>query len=328
LKEDKKTERVGIKELFKINTPINENIKPNQLTDTFNPFEIVKVSVFDIEPHPNNIYSVEDIQDLKDSIELMGGVQQNLILKPIENQSTTKYKYTAIAGHRRTLASIALVQEGKPQYELVPCTIKTNMDSIKERILLIHTNSTTRVLSDWEKTEQLKELKILFAEYKKEHNLPGRIQELLAETLNISKTQVGRYERIDSNLTDEYKEEFKKGNVNFSTAAELATLSVADQKAVYQDHKEKGTTKLKDVQKIKRKPDECIIPGTQHLTVNAANKIKKNLEQRLSLAEHDRRGEILEKTETTEYIRLLNLLIKIVDKEVFAVMGGNIFVDK
>ncbi|AIF52021.1 ParB/RepB/Spo0J family partition protein [Pelosinus sp. UFO1] len=314
-----KEKKVGIKELLGLDKPINENIKPNVKNES-DPFEIIKVSVFDIVPNPNNRYNVNDILDLKDSIELFGGVQQNLILKPIEG---TK-KYEAIAGHRRRLACIALVEEGKEKYEFVPATLKTNFESIKERILLIHTNSTARVLSDWEKTEQLKELKILFAEYKKEHNLPGRIQELLAETLNISKTQVGRYERIDSNLTEEYKEEFKKGDINFSTAAELATLSVADQKAVYQDHKEKGTTKLKDVQKAKRKPDELVIENSQ-ITINAAKKIKGNLEQRLSIAEHDRKNETGEKTENTEYIRLLNLCIKTVDKEVFAVMGANMF---
>jgi ParB family chromosome partitioning protein len=315
--------KVGIKELLGIDKPINENIKPNVKSE-LDPFEIIKVSVFDIEPNPNNRYNTKDILDLKDSIELLGGVQQNLILKPIEG---TK-KYQAIAGHRRRLACIALVEEGKPEYEFVPATLKNNYESIKERILLIHTNSTIRDQSDWERMENLKELKELYAEYKKKHKLPGRIQEILAETLNISKTQVGRYESIDKNLTEEYKEEFKKGNVNFSTAAELATLSPAEQKAVYEKHQGKGTTKLKDVQKVKRKKDECVIKGTSHLTVNAAKKIKDMLEKRVSMAEFDHKSETAEKTETTEYIRISKLLIETVDKEVFTVMGGNVFTDK
>jgi hypothetical protein len=62
-------------------------------------------------------------------------------------------------------------------------------------------------------------------------------------------------------------------------------------------------------------------------TIAAAKKIKDILEKRLSMAQFDRKAEN-ETTETTEYIRLLNLLIKTVDKEVFAVMGGNIFLDK
>mgnify|MGYP000432688745 CR=1 FL=1 len=57
-------------------------------------------------------------------------------------------------------------------------------------------------------------------------------------------------------------------------------------------------------------------------TIAAAKKIKDILEKRVSIAE------LSEKTETTEFIRILNLLIKTVDKEVFEIMGGNIFTDK
>lgn len=317
----KSEKKVGIKELFGINKHINENVKPGQTGSTF---DIVKLSVYDLEPHPNNKYSVDDIQDLKDSIELMEGIEQNLIVKKNDGVN----KYTVIAGHRRRLASIALVEEGKKQFELVPCRIKTNLDSITERILLIHTNSTTRILSDWEKTEQLRELKELFQEYKKDHKLPGRIQELLAETLNISKSQVARYERIDEKLSPEYKEEFKNGNVNFSTAAEIARLSPADQKAVYEQHQEKGITKLKDVKKVKHPKDELFINSSQ-MTVDAVKKIKSLLEIQVSMAERSRMQELKissnEKTEITERIRILNSLIEKVDKEVFKVLSGNIF---
>lgn len=317
----KAEKKVGIKELFSINKPINENVKPGQTGSTF---DIAKISVYDLDPHPNNKYSVNDILDLKDSIELMGGIEQNLIVKKNEEGN----KYTVIAGHRRRLASLALVEEGKKQFELVPCRIKTNLDSITERILLIHTNSTTRILSDWEKTEQLRELKELFTEYKKEHNLPGRIQELLAETLHISQSQVARYERIDNKLSDEYKEEFKNGNVNFSTAAELSRLSPADQKAVYEQHQETGSTKLKDVKKIKHPKDELFIDSSQ-ATIAAVKKIKGILEGQLNIANLSRSQEIkikeVEKSETTERIRLLTLLMKTVDKEAFAVIGGNVF---
>ncbi|MCC5467645.1 hypothetical protein [Pelosinus baikalensis] len=63
-------------------------------------------------------------------------------------------------------------------------------------------------------------------------------------------------------------------------------------------------------------------------TIAAAKKIKDILEKRVSIAAHDRKAELSEKTETTEFIRILNLLIKTVDKEVFEIMGGNIFTDK
>lgn len=316
----KQERKVGIKELFTISKNINENVKPSQTGTTF---DIVKLSVYDLEPHPDNKYSVDDIQDLKDSIELLGGIEQNLIVK--KNEGTSQY--TVIAGHRRRLASLALVEEGKKQFELLPCRIKSNLGNIIERILLIHTNSTTRVLSDWEKTEQLKELKELFKEYKKENNLPGRIQGLLADTLNISKSQVGRYERIDQKLTKEYKEEFKKGNVNFSTAAELARLSPEEQKAAYEQHQEKGSTKIKDVKKAKQKEDKYVADSSQS-TISAGKKIKNMLVSKLNSFLEDSKHENAGKTEVTEHIRILTLLIKTVDKEMFDSMGGNVFEDK
>jgi len=313
---------------FSLMDLLNDKSKPENLNNDVNieiragkDFKVELISVHNLEPSTDNFYSVEDVADLKDSIELLG-VQQNLTVKQIVDSN----KYKVIAGHRRRLASLELVEGGKTQFELVPCRIETNLDEIRERILLIYTNSTTRQLSDWEKVKQLEQLKELLKEYKKTHELPGRVRELLAETLNVSVSQVRRIENINDHLTQEFKEELKQNNINFSTAAELSRLSVSDQKAVYEKHQEKGT-KLKDVQKVKRKSDEFII-GTSQLTINAANKIKDMLEKRLSLAEHDRKTETAGKTETTEYIRILNLLVKVVDKEVFKIMGENIFNNK
>jgi ParB family chromosome partitioning protein len=297
------------------------NTDSAETTRAGNDFKVDLISVYQLEPSQDNFYSVEDVANLKDSIEIMG-IHQNLTVKRIPN--TDKYK--VIAGHRRRLASLQLVEEGKKQFELVPCRIETSLDEIRERILLIYTNSTTRQLSDWEKVEQLSQLKGLLKEYKKEHELPGRVRELLAEALNVSTTQVGRIESINDNLTTEFKEELKQDNIKFSTAVELSKLTKEDQKAVYEQHKEKGSTSLKDVAKVNSKENKYNTETAQ-LTVNAAKKIKGILEQRLSIAKHDSKNET-EKTELTEYMRILSVLVKVVDKEVFKVMGEDIFKNK
>ena len=230
----------------------------NKITGAGNDFNVEFISVYQLEPSEDNFYSVEDVADLKDSIELLG-VQQNLTVKQIPGDD----KYRVIAGHRRRLASLQLVEEGKKEFELVPCRIETSLDEIKERILLIYTNSTTRQLSDWEKVEQLSQLKDLLKEYKKTHELPGRVRELLAEALNVSISQVGRIESINNNLTAEFKEELKQDHINFSTAAELSRLPVTDQKAVYEQHKVKGSTSLKDIKgKSVQKNEGLPVMGT------------------------------------------------------------------
>ena len=76
--------------------------------------EIKKISVFDLVPSEDNFYSMREIEELKAAIEIAGKVLQNLTVVPLDGG-----KYKVIAGHRRRLASLALVEDGKPQYEFV-----------------------------------------------------------------------------------------------------------------------------------------------------------------------------------------------------------------
>ena len=94
-----------------------------------------KVSVFDIQPNEDNFYKISNIEQLKNSIFSMGGVQQNLLL--VKQPVNEKYKYKAVAGHRRIRACIELVQEGNKEFEYVPAVIKENIDNDTEDMLLI-----------------------------------------------------------------------------------------------------------------------------------------------------------------------------------------------
>lgn len=125
-------------------------------------FDIVMIDAEDLMPSKDNFYTTEDINDLADAIELLGGIKQNLVVKPEAHG-----KYEVIAGHRRRLASLKLIAEGKEEYRYVPCRIETESDAIRDKLSLILTNATARQLSDWEKVQQAKELKEILTEYKK-----------------------------------------------------------------------------------------------------------------------------------------------------------------
>ncbi len=295
---------------FSLSDLLNTQSKPQAVAAEF---KVEMISVYKLEPSKDNFYSVADTDDLKDAIELTG-VEQNLIVTPIPG--TDNYK--VIAGHRRRIASMRLADEGKEQFEFVPCRVKSNLDEIKEKIMLIYTNSTTRKISEWEKVEQLVQLKALLQEYKKTHEIPGRVRELLAEALNVSPTQVERLESIDNNLTPEYKEEFKQGHVKVSVAAELSKLSAADQRAVYETHKEKGVTNLNAVraQKAKAsKPQEVINP-----TITALKLVKDLLEKEIAKIRPDD-----EKTVLSEYYRILTSKAGEIDQELHSLMGSDMF---
>lgn len=223
--------------------------------------QVIPISVHSLMPSKDNFYSVEQIEELKTSIELFG-IKQNLIVRPLEDG-----KYKLIAGHRRRLASLALVEEGKPEYEFVPCAIEPGEDEIMERLLLIATNSTIRQLSDWEKIEQVKQMRGLLEEYKKNEKLPGRIRELIAQALNTSPAQIGRMDAIEKNLTPEFKEELKEGGLNMSTAYELSGLPKDKQEEVFEEYKEKGGLSINDVKQKKAATKE---PPTDKSKTEAA----------------------------------------------------------
>ncbi len=196
-----------------------------------NGFKIQYININNIIPDGRNFYSMEDIEDLKASI-LMFGLQQNLVVR--EKVGTDKY--IVISGHRRRRALIGLIAEGHTQFEMVPCKVESNIDEIKTELKLIFGNSTTRELSDYEKMQQAVRLKELLTELKKSGaKLPGRMRELVADTLKVSSAQVERLETIDKKLVPELKEEFKNNNLNFSTATSLSRLPSGEQRKAFKE---------------------------------------------------------------------------------------------
>ncbi|WP_273328190.1 ParB/RepB/Spo0J family partition protein [Vallitalea guaymasensis] len=217
---------------------INATDKQN---NKINKIKIIPISVHDLIPSNNNFYSVEEIAALKDSIEMFG-LKQNLTVKALDNG-----KYRVIAGHRRFLASLALVEEGKEEFEMVPCSIETNINDIKEELILITTNSTTRQLSDWEKTQQAQRIKGLLQEYRKQEKISGRTREIIAQILDTSPTQISRMESISKHLTEEFKQEFQQDNINISTAYELSTLPEQVQQEIIEEYEDTGTLSIQDI---------------------------------------------------------------------------------
>ena len=152
-----------------------------------NAFSVVMLDVEDLMPSKDNFYSTENIDELAAAIELSGCIEQNLVVKPEAHG-----KYEVIAGHRRRLAALKLVEEGKEEYRKVPCRIKKESDEIRDRLSLIFTNATARQLTDWEKVKQAEELKEVLTQYKKalqeenkdkpkeERERIGRIREIVA----------------------------------------------------------------------------------------------------------------------------------------------------
>lgn len=204
--------------------------------------EIIYLKEYELEESEENFYDTSDIKDLKNSIELNGIINPVTVAKKNSNS-----KYKILAGHKRTKACRLLVEEGKKEFEDIPVIIldldiENEDDYLKAQLILIQTNSTARVLSDFEKMQQAKKTKEILLKMK-EKGLKGSTRDLVSEILNISSTQIARYEMIDKNLDEDLKSEFKDGNIGVSVAYELSKKDKEDQKAIYGDYKS-GETEL------------------------------------------------------------------------------------
>lgn len=189
------------------------------------PREIVKIDLADILDDENNDFEVEG-----------GG------------------KYKLISGHRRKLAHERLVAEGKTEFQQVDCIIRESDETDAEQ-MLIEANIPNRVVSDWEKMQAVKRMNAIFEKRQQEgQKIPGRRREHIAAALGMSVSAVGRLEKIEKNLTQEYKDELKAGNIGVSVADKIASRPEQEQKDL---HAEKGAkVKLVDLQEEKRLPVE------------------------------------------------------------------------
>lgn len=238
---------VGKLSKFNLNQLLNSQSKGDKKPSRY---QFIMVSVFKLVPSKENFYSVKDIDEIKDSIEIIG-IEQPLSIRPIEGTDL----YKVIAGHKRRLASIGLVEEGKTDYEIVPCIIKEDKDEIDKKLALILTNSTARQLSDYEKAQQVKELRPLYEELKKLGRLPGRIRDELAKSLKTSSSQIQRIDSINKNLIPELEEKFRDGDIGFNTAFELSRNPEEKQREVLERQADKPIT-LKEAKQLKQEKPE------------------------------------------------------------------------
>ena len=218
----------------------------------------IKVSARKLRPAPDkkNFYHAEDkeIKDLAESIELIG-LQQYPVIRPVEGTD----EYEVIAGHKRRLAILRLLDEGKAEYEMIPCRVETP-DDIRNELILIFTNSTQRERTDYEKMREIERVRELLTEYQKTHELTGRRQNIIAEILGTNKTKVGTLDNINNNLIAPFVEEFAAGKISTSAANEIAGLEPDAQQALYETYKETGSLTAKDAKAVKEPQEPSETP--------------------------------------------------------------------
>lgn len=217
--------------------------------------------IYDLIPSKGNFYSVEDVRDLKQSIELLGVLQPLLVTEEEENG-----KRRIIAGHRRRLAVMQLVDEGKDRFRRVPILIKPKKNAILDRLALIMANRF-REKTDWERMTEALETEKLVLELKDSMNIPGRTRDLLAEIIETSPAQIGRYKAIYNNLIPELMAEFKANRIVVSVIYEVSGLPEDYQKQAAEVFRENEVLTLADVKQLKKNYEASQqIPGQMDIS--------------------------------------------------------------
>ena len=197
---------------------------------------ITMIPITELRPNGGNFYDTSNFEDLADSIELNGLLEPLCVFR--RGQGTGSY--VIFSGHRRFKALRLLYEKsGFAKWTEVPCIVFPDPhDANRETVMLIHANSTGRVLSNWEKTQQARRLKeALVAMREGGAELPGRIRDLVAEEMQMSASKLARLEAIGNNLTEvRFAKAWREGRLNESVAYELSKLPKERQKEAWDEY--------------------------------------------------------------------------------------------
>ena len=219
-------------------------------------YELKRLNINELYPDPQNktVYSVENIEELADAIEIAGGVLHNLVVRAADETG----KHMIISGERRWTACNMLVNEKRmQQFAEVNCLIENEHDEDMLDLMLMLTNSTARQLTDAEKMRQAERMTDILNRMKEQQGLEGRVRDLVAKMLQMSASQLARYHAIAKNLQNEdLRQAFRDGRLKVSAAYEASQLSEKGQQKVADKLQEEGTVSLNHVTIVKHEERE------------------------------------------------------------------------
>ena len=215
-------------DVFKLNTP---------------DMQVIQIPLSQLIVNEHNFFTVEDVQELADDIELNG------LYSPLTVCAAGEGKYRIVAGHRRRKALELLGRKD------APCIVKNYDGEDSEMVALIQSNLTSRELTYYEKMEAVIRLeKALRSMKERGVTLPGRLRDHLAEQTNESASAVHRMQYIHKNLSPALLDALRREKIGESVADELAH-SPSKVQAEFEQRLARGETfRAQDVKAARGKP--------------------------------------------------------------------------
>ncbi len=238
---------------FSVMDALNKNSKAGIDKSPKARFRTKDISIFKMYRNDMNFYSVKNIEELAGEI-LIYGLKQNLELA---YAPCDKGEYRIVAGERRWEALKLLVSKGYKEFEIATCKLTSPQDADEEQVEIISANAY-RVKSIADTIEEEQRLKTSLERMRaagkqiKGYDLnSGRLRDVIASMLQISKTKVAQIESVSNNLIPEFKEELNKERLTFSAAYELSGMTEEEQREALATYEETGELTHKDVKTMK-----------------------------------------------------------------------------
>lgn len=222
-------------------------------------FRTKDISIFKIYKNEQNFYPQEEIEQKAGEI-LAIGLLENLVVryKPLDGIGD----YELISGERRWNALHILVQRGHKEFEFVTCNIISPASTQEEKIALILANShrvkdtETMIREEQELKATLEDMKANNMELKGYDLQSGRLRDIIADMLNMSKTKIAQIDAVSNNLIPEFVEEMNKKRLTFSAAYELSGMSSEEQRKALEVFIDTGELTYQTIKDMKEKKTE------------------------------------------------------------------------
>lgn len=217
--------------------------------------QVEQIPLAEIEENENNSYAQNDIDELAESIKVIG-LQQPLVVR-----RKTDGGYLLLAGHRRRNA-LALLDR-----KTAPCIVlDADLDPSIQTLILHWTNTMARGgagLTAEYTGRAAKEIEAALKDLQARGvvELPGKLRTYVAEVLKTSESQIARAKAIDNGLTEAWQGDFKCHRINDSAAYELSQLDPELQRKLHGAYQ--GKMYSLDAKKIKAHKKAAEYPFTQ-----------------------------------------------------------------
>ncbi len=274
--------------------------------------KVVYLNIDNILPNPVNDkvqYSMNGIELLSYSIENVG-LMEPLLVTPMDKEDRSdNAKYMLISGHRRRLAILSVLErnpDSASSLKYVPCIVRKNIvtsddsgENDNAEFLneeeVIDGNVFNREKTPAERAKELEVKKqILLKRKNNGEKIPGKLIDLIADELEISRVQAKKYNAINLHASDSVKDAFNKGELSTEAAYELSKNAKDVQDDIMEKHSEDDaplTAKTVKIETGKEKPapkeDFTDVPDVnpsrgddlpygKHLTDNEADEVTED----------------------------------------------------